>query len=65
MPGRPGKPELVESDKDHITIKWSPPISNGGSPIVGYNVERRDKATGRWIQVNKEPCRVLLILITC
>ncbi|XP_055385446.1 twitchin isoform X34 [Condylostylus longicornis] len=54
-PGQPGKPELVDSDKDHIHIKWSPPISNGGSPIIGYDIERRDKATGRWIKLNGEP----------
>lgn len=45
----------MDSDKDHIKIKWSAPISNGGSPIVGYDIERRDRATGRWIKLNKEP----------
>lgn len=55
VPGRPNKPELVDSDKDHIKIKWKAPISNGGSPIIGYDIERRDKATGRWIQLNKTP----------
>lgn len=57
VPGKPGKPELVDSDKDHIKIKWSSPISNGGSPIIGYDVERRDRATGRWVKLNKEPTR--------
>ncbi|CAH2099215.1 unnamed protein product [Euphydryas editha] len=57
VPGKPGKPELVSADKDHIQIKWSSPISNGGSNILGYDVERRDKATGRWIKVNREPVR--------
>ncbi|XP_047102318.1 twitchin isoform X3 [Schistocerca piceifrons] len=57
VPGRPGKPEGVDSDKDHIKIKWTPPISNGGSPIIGYDVERRDRKTGRWIKVNREPVR--------
>lgn len=55
VPGKPGKPELVDSDKDHIKIKWTSPISNGGSPIVGYDIERRDRATGRWVKLNKEP----------
>ncbi|KAI5639981.1 immunoglobulin i-set domain-containing protein [Phthorimaea operculella] len=57
VPGKPGKPELVSSDKDHIKVRWSPPISNGGSNIIGYDVERRDKATGRWIKLNKDPVR--------
>lgn len=58
VPGRPGKPEGVDSDKDHIKIKWTPPISNGGSPIIGYDVERRDRKTGRWVKVTKQPVKV-------
>lgn len=57
VPGQPGKPECVDADKDHIKIKWTAPISNGGSKIIGYDVERRDRATGRWIKQNKEPVR--------
>lgn len=55
VPGAPGKPECIDASKDHILIKWTAPISNGGSPIIGYDIERRDRATGRWIRVNKEP----------
>lgn len=59
VPGKPGRPEAVDTDKDHIKIKWTAPISNGGSPIIGYDIERRDRATGRWVKLNKEPCRHL------
>nr|CAD7424747.1 unnamed protein product [Timema monikensis] len=59
VPGRPGRPECVDSDKDHIKIKWTPPISNGGSPILGYDVERRDRMTGRWVKLTKEPTKHL------
>lgn len=55
VPGRPNRPELVDSDKDRVQIRWKKPISNGGSHIVGYEVERCDKATGRWIKLTKEP----------
>lgn len=55
MPGQPGRPECMDASKDHIKINWTPPISTGGSPIIGYDVERRDRATGRWIKLNKEP----------
>lgn len=53
-PGQPGKPECLDASKDHIKIKWTPPISNGGSSILGYEIERRDRATGRWVRLNKE-----------
>ncbi|RZF42380.1 hypothetical protein LSTR_LSTR004188 [Laodelphax striatellus] len=57
VPGKPGKPEATDVHKDHIKLKWQSPISNGGSPIIGYDVERCDKSTGRWVKINKEPCR--------
>jgi predicted phage tail protein len=55
VPGAPGKPELVDSDRDHIKITWKQPITTGGSPIQGYIIERRDKQSGRWLQLNNEP----------
>ncbi len=57
-PGRPGKPEVTDSDKDHITIKWEPPRKDGGAPITGYNVERKDPRTGKWVKVTREPIEV-------
>jgi hypothetical protein len=58
VPGKPGRPDCVESDKDFIKIRWSGPSNNGGSPIQGYDVERRDLVSGRWKKVNREPVRV-------
>ncbi|XP_065089532.1 twitchin isoform X13 [Ochlerotatus camptorhynchus] len=54
-PGPPTKPDIIDSDYDMVTLSWKPPISDGGSRISGYNIERRDTATGRWIQANKYP----------
>ena len=59
VPQRPGQPEAVDSDRDFIAIKWAPPRSDGGSTIVGYDVERRDVKSNRWIKVNREPVRGL------
>nr|XP_029716085.1 twitchin isoform X7 [Aedes albopictus] len=55
VPGPPTKPDITDSNYDFITLSWKPPISDGGSRISGYNIERRDTATGRWIQANKYP----------
>ncbi len=57
-PGKPGTPEVKDSDKDFIEIQWDPPLKDGGAPITGYNVERKDPRTGRWVKVNKEPVQV-------
>ena len=57
-PDPPGKPEVTDSDKDHITIKWAPPKKDGGSPITGYNVERQDRKTRMWTKLNSDPLLV-------
>ena len=61
VPGKPGKPDAYEVDKDHITLKWQPPLSNGGSPIIGYDVERREVLSGRWIKLTKTPQKVCIL----
>lgn len=38
-------------------------MSNGGSPIVGYDVERRERSTaGRWAKITRSPIKVMLPL---
>jgi hypothetical protein len=57
VPGKPGTPEVIDTDRDHIKFRWSPPISNGGSAIIGYEIERRDVKNPRWVKLTKEPWR--------
>lgn len=38
---KPGTPEVVDWDKDHADIKWTPPADDGGAPITGYLIEKR------------------------
>ncbi len=54
-PQRPGQPEVVDTDRDFIKIKWSPPRSDGGSPITGYDIERKDLKGNRWVKANRDP----------
>ena len=41
VPGAPGMPRSLDSSADSISIAWTRPRSDGGSPITGYVVERR------------------------
>ena len=54
-PGAPGTPECASRDRDHIELKWSPPRNDGGNPVKGYIVERREKAAKKreWTKVNR------------
>lgn len=38
-----------------IEIKWNPPKSDGGAPIQGYIIERKEPKSNRWVKVNTKP----------
>ena len=40
-----------------MVLNWSPPKSDGGSPITGYVIEKKDKFGTRWSRVNPEPVK--------
>ncbi|PIK60955.1 putative titin [Apostichopus japonicus] len=46
-PGKPGKPEVTEFGPKEITITWTPPESDGGSPIIGYIIEHKPGKPGK------------------
>ncbi|TPP56261.1 Twitchin [Fasciola gigantica] len=54
-PGPPGRPEVSDYDRDHIDIKWEPPEDDGGAPIKGYHVERKEPKSQRWLRLTKAP----------
>jgi len=47
-PGKPGEPECEGTTEDSITLAWEPPLKDGGKPIKGYIVEKREKGAKRW-----------------
>ena len=49
-PGKPGRPEVVDYDKDRAEIKWEPPKNDGGSPLTKYVIEKKMKG-GSWEKV--------------
>lgn len=60
-PSSPGRLEIVDHDRTHIDLKWQPPESDGGAPITGYVLERREVKGTRWTRVTRE----LLTVCTC
>lgn len=49
-PGAPGTPEAADWDRDHVDLKWTPPLKDGGSPIIGYIIEKREEGSNRWVK---------------
>lgn len=54
IPTPPGAPEILASGKDFATIEWLKPESDGGSPLLHYLVERRERKSARWVKVNRD-----------
>ena len=53
VPGQPGIPQVVAFTKDAMTISWNEPPSDGGSPILGYHIERKEKNSILWQKISK------------
>ena len=51
-PGPPGKPVVYNVTNDGMTIQWETPIYDGGTPIQGYNVDKKEKNSVMWQKVN-------------
>ncbi|CAL1540886.1 unnamed protein product, partial [Lymnaea stagnalis] len=54
-PDAPGKPDVVDRDRTFIEMKWQPPRHDGGAPVTGYEIERKEPKTNRWIKLTKTP----------
>lgn len=52
-PGAPGKPELYDWDVDHFEMKWAEPRNNGGSRILGYELEARLWKDPMWFRAGE------------
>ena len=44
----PVQPRDLGSTSDSITIQWTRPRNDGGSPITGYVIEKRKVGGGGW-----------------
>lgn len=54
-PSAPEAPLIDEIFATTCRVQWSPPASDGGTPITGYIVERHLQGASRWSKVTKQP----------
>uniref|UniRef100_A0A7N6BNA7 Titin n=1 Tax=Anabas testudineus TaxID=64144 RepID=A0A7N6BNA7_ANATE len=52
-PAAPGTPIISAVTKDNMVVEWKTPTNNGGSPILGYHIERKEKNSLLWTRLNK------------
>ncbi|KAK5889762.1 hypothetical protein CesoFtcFv8_013349 [Champsocephalus esox] len=65
VPSPPGPPEVLVSAEDFATIEWLKPESDGGSPLLHYLVERRERKSARWVKVNRDGAHLDSTLKVC
>ena len=53
-PGAPRSVKVTEAFKTSMTLTWEEPEEDGGSPVIGYTVERKLTSSSRWVKVNTE-----------
>ncbi|KAJ6655614.1 hypothetical protein lerEdw1_004966 [Lerista edwardsae] len=65
--GAPGSPLSVQChnvNKDSLVLSWVTPSDNGGSPVLGYFIERCEVGTEEWVPCNDMPvktCRTPIV----
>uniref|UniRef100_A0A8C2DA44 Myosin-binding protein C, slow-type n=1 Tax=Cyprinus carpio TaxID=7962 RepID=A0A8C2DA44_CYPCA len=57
IPDAPEAPLVTDVGGDWCTMTWEPPRYDGGSPILGYFIERKKKQSSRWMRLNFDLCK--------
>uniref|UniRef100_A0A1I8G362 Ig-like domain-containing protein n=1 Tax=Macrostomum lignano TaxID=282301 RepID=A0A1I8G362_9PLAT len=53
-PDAPSPPEILDHNKTFVKIAYKPPRSDGGAPILGYIIERKEIKGTRWTKVTRD-----------
>ncbi len=61
MPGQCEKPTVTDVSVESMTVNWDEPEYDGGSPVTGYWLERKETTGKRWTRVNREPIRIRIL----
>lgn len=51
IPGKPGTPKIADWCVDKADLTWTEPKHDGGTPITGYVIEKKEKLSTVWDEV--------------
>lgn len=54
VPGKPEDVKVKEINETFAVVDWSPPKSDGGSPILSYKVEYKSPKDTKWTPVKEQ-----------
>jgi hypothetical protein len=64
VPSPPGAPEPIDWTANQVDLKWKEPVSDGGTPITGYIIEKKDKYSTMWEKALETDVPICSSLIT-
>lgn len=53
-PSAPKDFKVMEVTRQHVHLSWEAPEHDGGSPLTGYQVEKRDVSRKTWVKVRHQ-----------
>ncbi len=53
QPGPPSTPRVAHATKVHMLVTWNEPVNDGGSTVLGYHLERKERSSILWTKVNR------------
>lgn len=53
-PSAPKDFKVLEVTRQHVHLTWEAPEHDGGSPLTGYQVEKRDMSRKTWVKVRHQ-----------
>ena len=63
-PSPPRNLHATETDSSYILLAWDLPETDGGSPIIGYNIEKRDSKRDEFVYVASVDATALHFKVT-
>lgn len=52
-PSEPRNLQINNVNKDFVNLSWEHPSSDGGSPITGYCIEKKERNSLLWVKANE------------
>uniref|UniRef100_A0A674F349 Titin n=1 Tax=Salmo trutta TaxID=8032 RepID=A0A674F349_SALTR len=53
LPGPPSTPKVVHATKIYMLVTWNEPVNDGGSTVLGYHLERKERTSIIWNKMNR------------
>lgn len=57
VPSEPRNCHVKKVNKDNMLVAWERPANDGGSPVVGYCIERKERNSLLWVKANETVVR--------